>query len=249
MAWGQRFKAQFKTVFGNEQLSGGGSVDGTPFSSPPSPDRRDVGGGLGGGGVVAVGDLEWQQAAAAQQQVQYRLEATLRAPAPLWKRILTCGCFQTEKRSNTGAGINPNQRLALYLHWMFRVNFGFLFAIMCVMFFALVIFFAALVSNPFFSIHGNPSCLRLAHAIRKLITIVLLCSVLCCFQRPFRLPLQVCPKLCLFGMCQFHLLNHSPALTTIFSLLCLQEAWMINACELVETCLMKTTRPLRMPLP
>jgi hypothetical protein len=55
-------------------------------------------------------------------------------------------------------GINPNQKLALYLHWMFRVNFVFLFGVMCVMFFALVILFAG-----FITVAGNidPQCVRI----------------------------------------------------------------------------------------
>ena len=88
------------------------------------------------------GDVEWQQGS---KQVQYRLEATVRHKVPLWKKILTCGgCWGNNPASYVG--INPNQRLAMYLHWMFRVNFGFLFAIMCAMFFALVIFFAAIIT-------------------------------------------------------------------------------------------------------
>ena len=42
-------------------------------------------------------------------------------------------------------GINPNQQLAMYLHWMFRVNFLFLFCVMCVMFFVLVMAFSVLI--------------------------------------------------------------------------------------------------------
>lgn len=34
----------------------------------------------------------------------------------------------------------------MYLHWMFRVNFFFLFVVMCVAFFALVIVFAGFIT-------------------------------------------------------------------------------------------------------
>eukprot|EP00977_Amphora_coffeiformis_P024673 scaffold16630_cov177-Amphora_coffeaeformis.AAC.6 len=81
------------------------------------------------------------------KQVQYRLEATVRKRAPLWKKVLTCGGFWGNLiHPGAQTGINPNQRLAMYLHWMFRVNFGFLFAIMCAMFFALVIGFAGFIT-------------------------------------------------------------------------------------------------------
>ena len=89
-------------------------------------------------------DEEMQQGG---KQVQYRLEATVRKKVPLWKNLLTCGGFWGNFiHPGERTGINPNQRLAMYLHWMFRVNFGFLFAIMCAMFFALVIVFAGLIT-------------------------------------------------------------------------------------------------------
>ena len=93
---------------------------------------------------LPLNDIEWQTGS---KQVQYRLEATHRHKAPLWKKILTCGGIcGSLLHPQAHVGISPNQRLAMYLHWMFRVNFGFLFVIMCAMFFALVIFFAALIT-------------------------------------------------------------------------------------------------------
>jgi hypothetical protein len=81
--------------------------------------------------------------------VQYRLEAMRRNPRQtlLWK-VLTCNGLLVGSvgRSSTSIGINSNQQLAMSLHWMFRVNFLFLFGVMCVMFFALVIFFAGLIT-------------------------------------------------------------------------------------------------------
>ena len=106
------------------------------------------------------GDVEWQQGS---KQVQYRLEATVRHKVPFWKKIITCGGFWGNMiHPASHVGINPNQRLAMYLHWMFRVNFGFLFAIMCAMFFALVIFFAALIT-----IAGqmDEECVRIGGAV------------------------------------------------------------------------------------
>jgi hypothetical protein len=47
--------------------------------------------------------------------------------------------------SSASAGIKHNPRLASTLHWMFRVNFIFLFAVMCLAFFVLVIIFSSLI--------------------------------------------------------------------------------------------------------
>jgi hypothetical protein len=44
-----------------------------------------------------------------------------------------------------GIGFTHNQRLARLLHWMFRVNFIFLFAVMCSVFFALTVLFAVVI--------------------------------------------------------------------------------------------------------
>jgi hypothetical protein len=100
--------------------------------------------------------------------IQYRLEATrVAAPVTGWRRhvsrVLSCfGLFSASSyhQSQTGVtvGINPNQKLALYLHWMFRVNFIFLFMVMCIMFFALCVLFAG-----FIALAGNmdPQCIRI----------------------------------------------------------------------------------------
>ena len=81
---------------------------------------------------------------------QYRLEAS-RGSARNYCRlsrllhVVTCGWYGAGRSGSMAIGINPNQQLAMYLHWMFRVNFLFLFCVMCVMFFVLVMFFAALI--------------------------------------------------------------------------------------------------------
>lgn len=67
-------------------------------------------------------------------------------------------CFSSsKKRVSLTDGVYPHQTIAMYLHWMFRVNFFFLFVVMCVAFFALVIVFAGLIS-----IAGklDPQCVR-----------------------------------------------------------------------------------------
>ena len=43
-------------------------------------------------------------------------------------------------------GIAHNQALSQYFHWMFRVNFLFLFALCCLVFFALTILFAGFIT-------------------------------------------------------------------------------------------------------
>mmetsp|Transcript_1636 Transcript_1636/g.2343 ORF Transcript_1636/g.2343 Transcript_1636/m.2343 type:complete len:523 (-) Transcript_1636:240-1808(-) len=79
------------------------------------------------------------------QQVQYRLESTEKQQNASFFQRLT-SCCRRQSRGSGLVGINSNQKLAMYLHWMFRVNFIFLFAVMCVMFFALVIFFAGIIT-------------------------------------------------------------------------------------------------------
>jgi hypothetical protein len=76
---------------------------------------------------------------------QYRLETSSRNSS--WMHSLSCGFLGRSKRrrGHMTMGINPNQQLAMYLHWMFRVNFLFLFLLMCIMFFVLVMAFAALI--------------------------------------------------------------------------------------------------------
>jgi hypothetical protein len=63
-----------------------------------------------------------------------------------WLYWLSCGLFGGARRQlRRTIGISPNQQLGMYLHWMFRVNFLFLFCVMCIMFFVWVMVFAALI--------------------------------------------------------------------------------------------------------
>jgi hypothetical protein len=99
--------------------------------------------------------------ASSGKAVQYRLAATRRAKKKTMMGMITsCGGLigSSRGKAGTAVGINPNQKLALYLHWMFRVNFIFLFGVMCIMFFALVILFAGLIT-----IAGtvDPECVRI----------------------------------------------------------------------------------------
>jgi hypothetical protein len=72
---------------------------------------------------------------------QFRLDPNQGFNAGLY--LLTCGLFGGKQRRTIG--ISPNQQLGMYLHWMFRVNFLFLFCVMCIMFFVWVMVFAALI--------------------------------------------------------------------------------------------------------
>jgi len=74
--------------------------------------------------------------------------------------LLRFFCCQRRTHSQ-GVGITPNQALAQYLHWMFRVNFIFLFALCCIVFFALTILFAG-----FITLAGriDPQCVRVGGA-------------------------------------------------------------------------------------
>jgi hypothetical protein len=130
MAWNDRVKARFKNFFSRG--------DATAGETKPGDEEQSTG-----------------------KAVQYRLAATRRSKKKtMWGRITSCCGMIGSSRANAGlaVGINPNQKLALYLHWMFRVNFVFLFGVMCIMFFALVILFSA-----FITIAGtvDPQCVRI----------------------------------------------------------------------------------------
>jgi len=71
---------------------------------------------------------------------QYRLEAAQTTPRNRW--TWTQGTTVTTAGS---LGITPNQALAMSLHWMFRVNFFFLFSLSCLVFFGLVMIFSCLI--------------------------------------------------------------------------------------------------------
>ena len=92
---------------------------------------------------------------------QFRIEATRRPQnkrhhirnannnMSWFRRIVTLnGCVPTPSigNSNLSDGVTPNHSIAMYLHWMFRVNFFFLFIVMCVAFFALVLFFSGFIT-------------------------------------------------------------------------------------------------------
>jgi len=116
MAWGDRFKKRVKSLFIRDT------------------DREEEGD---------------EEDASAAKAVQYRLEATRRTrKRGLYRLLITCCGLVSDTGSSTGlaVGINPNQKLAMYLHWMFRVNFVFLFAVMCITFFGLVILFAGFIT-------------------------------------------------------------------------------------------------------
>jgi hypothetical protein len=77
---------------------------------------------------------------------QYRLEATsnnAKAKKGFLEKLSLCCCGRAV--GSGGIGINHNQRLASTLHWMFRVNFIFLFAVMCTIFFVWVMIFAGFI--------------------------------------------------------------------------------------------------------
>jgi hypothetical protein len=77
---------------------------------------------------------------------QYRLEATNKGQRKgMMGRFVSALCGVPIMKGNVGVSVNPNQRLAIYLHWMFRVNFLFLFAVMCAIFFIWVMLFAGFI--------------------------------------------------------------------------------------------------------
>jgi hypothetical protein len=79
---------------------------------------------------------------------QYRLEANHRVhQTGLLRRLAASCCCGSSLGSSkqSGTGIKSNQRLASLLHWMFRVNFVLLFAVMCGIFFVWVMIFAGFI--------------------------------------------------------------------------------------------------------
>jgi hypothetical protein len=77
---------------------------------------------------------------------QYRLEATNKGKRKgMIGSFVSVLCGVPVTSGNVGVSVNPNQRLAVYLHWMFRVNFLFLFAVMCAIFFIWVMIFAGFI--------------------------------------------------------------------------------------------------------
>eukprot|EP00538_Stauroneis_constricta_P011300 CAMPEP_0119573038 /NCGR_PEP_ID=MMETSP1352-20130426/44925_1 /TAXON_ID=265584 /ORGANISM="Stauroneis constricta, Strain CCMP1120" /LENGTH=619 /DNA_ID=CAMNT_0007622725 /DNA_START=42 /DNA_END=1898 /DNA_ORIENTATION=+ len=80
--------------------------------------------------------------------MQFRLEATNHIPKTGWLKSLKaflCCSYDSTSAGSLSIGNNPNQKLAIYLHWVFRVNFIFLFAVMCSIFFLLVTIFAGII--------------------------------------------------------------------------------------------------------
>lgn len=169
MAWNERLRRRVKTFFngGGKDTTTAGGAAAVAAADHPSGALGAGSGALGGssrplgGAGAGAGDEEAAAAAVvAAVPVQYRLEATSRRPKKTWsRRLWTCfGLFGGDRSTLGGmSGINPNQKLAMWLHWMFRVNFVFLFAVMCIMFFTLVIIFAG-----FITLAGviDPECVR-----------------------------------------------------------------------------------------
>lgn len=96
---------------------------------------------------AAAGKKDVEEGGKDNTKKQYRLEASRANTREGLLHFFTCGLLGRSSGRSGGMtiGINPNQQLAMYLHWMFRVNFLFLFCVMCVMFFVLVMVFAALI--------------------------------------------------------------------------------------------------------
>ena len=106
-----------------------------------------------------MGDLE---GGAPGRAPQYRLEATSKVQHKgMYAKFISCICGSQSAAGGVGIGINPNQSLAQYLHWMFRVNFVFLFAVMCMLFFVLVMIFAGFIIS---AGRLNPQCVRIGGA-------------------------------------------------------------------------------------
>ena len=119
MSWNQRLRMRMKHVFSRDKEDN-------------SSDNHQASGGRG-----------------RRRKKQYRLEAT-RKPGQeksLWRKLMTCAAYSSHRgQVGLASGTSPHQSLAFYLHWMFRVNFMFLFVVMCVAFFAFVILFSGFIT-------------------------------------------------------------------------------------------------------
>jgi len=154
MSWDQRIRARAKNFLG---------VRTKPDTAATGQDSVGADGKLHGGDEEDPNNKNNDVDANNNtgHPVQYRLESTQGTPKTSILRwlLMCCGCFGTA-RSGGGlsVGVNPNRKLAMYLHWMFRVNFVFLFGLMCIMFFGLVILFSG-----FITIAGtvDPQCVRI----------------------------------------------------------------------------------------
>jgi hypothetical protein len=166
MSVGGRAKAHVKGLFGYGRTRHNNNNDNEEDEAPEGEADNDrptgiVGGGVGGilGGrskrSLRADDSSSQggggsKTGGKKRATQYRLEATSRAPKRHWLvRLLWCfgtlGLFGGGSRGQA-MNENPNRKLAMYLHWMFRVNFVVLFTVMCVFFFGLVIVFSGFIT-------------------------------------------------------------------------------------------------------
>jgi hypothetical protein len=145
MSMGERAKAHVKGIFGYRAESGANVDQGSRSKRHLEVDDQDD---------------ENENMDAKRTTVQYRLAATQRVRKRSWiVRLLCCfGILGFGGHRGQGLNVNPNHQLAMYLHWMFRVNFVFLFGLMCVVFFALVVLFSG-----FITLAGTlePECVRI----------------------------------------------------------------------------------------
>lgn len=66
-------------------------------------------------------------------------------------------CGQTSS-SDESHGLNPQKRIAMQLHWMFRVNFFVLLCLSCIVFFTLILVFAVFI---ILAGYMDPECVRI----------------------------------------------------------------------------------------
>lgn len=85
------------------------------------------------------------ESGSARPTPQYRLEASRKRKRKGVLKIFWAWICGSDTGGSAAAGINHNPRLAGSLHWMFRVNFIFLFAVMCIAFFGWVIVFSGFI--------------------------------------------------------------------------------------------------------
>jgi len=89
---------------------------------------------------VPKGDDHLEKKGETNAPIQYNLEANKSRKGGFFHLFARRG-----GASGLTSGINPNKCLGWSFHWMFRTSFIFLFAVMCIIFFGLIILFAGAI--------------------------------------------------------------------------------------------------------
>lgn len=98
-------------------------------------------------GKSPTGDAENPPAAVKPCSRKYRIKSAWRKTSPTncFQCLCFCGAKALSKFTGMAAGISYNRSLVTFLHWLFRINFSFLFLLSCFVFFGLVVIFTGFI--------------------------------------------------------------------------------------------------------